>query len=150
MFFSLTAKQYPLLLHLILATIWLLSFVQVYSSSAFLFIISSFSRAFKAISNLSLSDFFVIFNDLHYFLYSRPSEWLRLSIIDDVVNMISMKNYKLIKFYTLHYYTFSPSLKLIIFFVLIFFHINREWAYKKPYTNNKKCYWGYWFKNYFG
>ena len=32
-----------------------------------------FSRAFRAISNLSLSDFFVNFSNLHNFLYSTPS-----------------------------------------------------------------------------
>jgi len=82
--------------------------MQVYSSFSFLLIISSFSSAVKAISNLSLSDFFVIFNDLHNFLYSNPSVWLRLSIIEEDVNMVKMEIINLLKCL---YYIITPFIQ---------------------------------------
>ena len=39
----------------------------------------------------------------------------------------------------LHYYTFYPSLKLIIFLVFFFNFVDGERVYEKPDTNNKKC-----------
>ena len=41
------------------------------------------------------------------------------------LEIINKKNYKLISFYILYYYTFSPCLKLIIFIVFFFFFFDR-------------------------